>query len=130
LIVYHDGAQKMFVIAVDTIPSSDNHALIYDAALDKFVFEAQTGGAGGGATTALDNLAGVAINTTLVSDTNNTDDLGTAAIAWRTGYLGTSLELGHASDTTLTRASAGVVAVEGKSLATVGVAAAMAIVFG
>ena len=40
------------------------------------------------ATTALDNLASVAINTSLVSDTDNTDDLGTAAIGWRDIFLG------------------------------------------
>lgn len=44
-----------------------------------------------GANTALSNLASVAINTTLVSDTNNTDDLGTSGINWRTGYFGTSI---------------------------------------
>jgi len=37
----------------------------------------------GKANTALSNLASVAINTTLVSDTNNTDDLGTDAIEWK-----------------------------------------------
>ncbi len=36
---------------------------------------------------ALSNLAGVAINTTLVSDTNNTDDLGTSSIAWKDLFL-------------------------------------------
>ena len=46
---------------------------------------------GTGATRALDNLASVAINTTLVSDTNNTDDLGTSSIGWRTGYFATSV---------------------------------------
>jgi hypothetical protein len=43
---------------------------------------------GSGATTALDNLASVAINTTLVSDTDNTDALGTTAIAWSDLFLG------------------------------------------
>lgn len=43
LIVYHDGVQKMFVVAVDTLPSTDGHALTYDATNDKFVFEAQSG---------------------------------------------------------------------------------------
>lgn len=52
-------------------------------------------GAGGGANTALSNLASVAINTTLVSDTDNTDDLGTTSIRWRrlhvvTGIYGTT----------------------------------------
>lgn len=41
-----------------------------------------------GANTALSNLASVAINTTLVSDTDNTDALGTAAISWSDLFLG------------------------------------------
>lgn len=67
---------------------------------------------GGGATTALDNLASVAINTSLISDTDNTDDLGTSSIFWRTGYFKTSIELG-ATDTTLARSGAGDVSIEG-----------------
>lgn len=51
------------------------------------------GGGGSGANTALSNLASVAINTTLVSDTNNTDDLGTSSFRWRTLYLSDSLDL-------------------------------------
>lgn len=47
-----------------------------------------------GANAALSNLASVAINTTLVSDTNNTDDLGSSGVKWRTGYFATSLNLG------------------------------------
>lgn len=39
------------------------------------------------ASIALDNLASVAINTSLVSDTNNTDDLGSASIGWKDGYI-------------------------------------------
>lgn len=48
-------------------------------------------GAGGssGANTALSNLASVAINTSLVDDTDVTDDLGTAAIRWKNGYIQT-----------------------------------------
>lgn len=41
------------------------------------------GSGGGGANTALSNLAAVAINTSLVSDTNDTDDLGSASIQWK-----------------------------------------------
>lgn len=41
----------------------------------------------GGANSALSNLAGVNINTTLVSDTNNNDDLGTDAIEWKDAWL-------------------------------------------
>ena len=40
-----------------------------------------------GATTALDNLASVAINTSLISDTDDTDDLGSAAKQWKDLYI-------------------------------------------
>ena len=40
------------------------------------------------ATIALDNLSAVAINVSLVSDTDNTDALGTTAIAWSDLFLG------------------------------------------
>src|SRR3990167_1513435 len=43
---------------------------------------------GAGANTALSNIASVAINTTLASDTDNTDALGTTAIAWSDLFLG------------------------------------------
>ena len=42
-----------------------------------------------GATTALDNLASVAINTSLVSDTDNTDDLGTTLKKWANLFVTT-----------------------------------------
>lgn len=44
-----------------------------------------------GANTALSNLASVAINTALLSASNNTIDLGSAANTFRTAYLGTEL---------------------------------------
>lgn len=71
-----------------------------------------------GANTALSNLAAVAINTSLISDTTNTDDLGSAGILWKDAYatrvLTDSIELGAAeTDTTLTRVSAGDVNIEG-----------------
>ena len=44
--------------------------------------------AAAGANTALSNLAAVAINLSLVSDTDNTDALGTAAIGWSDLFLG------------------------------------------
>lgn len=45
----------------------------------------------GKANTALSNLSSVSINTSLVSDTDNTDDLGSALVGWRTGYFSTSI---------------------------------------
>ena len=41
------------------------------------------------ATKALDNLASVAINTSLVSDTDNTDDLGTTVKKWANLFITT-----------------------------------------
>lgn len=60
----------------------------------------------GGANTALSNLAAVAINTTLVSDTDNTDDLGTGAIRWKDLYLAGSVK-DAGSNEVLTFASVG-----------------------
>jgi len=39
------------------------------------------------ATKALDNLASVAINTSLISDTDNTDDLGSSSKEWKDLYI-------------------------------------------
>lgn len=43
---------------------------------------------GGGATTALDNLASVAINTSLLPGTSDAIDLGSTTKQWRDGYFG------------------------------------------
>lgn len=52
---YYDGGENMSVIAIDTaeLPALDNEIVKYDAATDKFVLEADAGGAGspGGADT-------------------------------------------------------------------------------
>lgn len=73
---------------------------------------------GAGASTALDNLASVAINTSLISDTDSTDDLGSSTKYWKDAYIDKiittgDIELGNTSDTTLSRSAAGVLAVEG-----------------
>lgn len=111
MITYYSGeAFGVIALPVASFTSpTDGHVVTYDAATDRFKLAA---GGGGGANAALSNLASVAINTTLVSDTNNTDDLGTGSVMWRTGYFGTSIELGHASDTTITRSAAGIIQVE------------------
>jgi len=44
-------------------------------------------GSGSGASTALDNLASVAINTSLISDTDSTDDLGSSSKYWANAYV-------------------------------------------
>lgn len=77
--------------------------------------------AASGATTALDNLASVAINTTLVSDTDDTDALGTTAIAWSDLFLGNGSVITwnsapSTSDVTLTH-SANLLSLAGGNLA-------------
>jgi len=61
---------------------------------------------GAGANTALSNLAAVAINTSLISDTDNTDDLGSAAIAWKDAYLRRVLLDGSTSGTVTVQTAA------------------------
>lgn len=82
-------AAQHAVGGTDTIfpadPGSDKY-LMWDDDPGQLVWA--DAGAGGGATTALDNLASVAINTSLISDTDNTDALGSAAISWSDLFLG------------------------------------------
>ncbi len=52
----------------------------------KLATTAYADASGGGATVALDNLAGVSINTSLISDTDITDDLGSLAVRWNNIY--------------------------------------------
>lgn len=63
-----------------------------------------------GANTALSNLASVAINTSLISDTDATDDLGSSSIKWNNifgvnlGATGTRFTTGWFTDLTVTNA--------------------------
>lgn len=57
----------------------------------------------------------------VVSDTDSTDSLGTTSVRWLTAFVDdltitTSIELGHDTDTTITRAAAGKIAVEGDTV--------------
>lgn len=54
--------------------------------LDYYGGPGGSGTPGGGATPALDNLASVAINTSLISDTDSTDDLGSSSKYWANTY--------------------------------------------
>jgi len=81
-IVITDGSKNLASAAVATYPSLTE--LTYVKGVTSAIQTQFTGKAA----LALSNLASVAINTTLVSDTDNTDALGTAAIAWSDLYLG------------------------------------------
>ena len=73
------------------------------AANDTICLQSFNNCSGTGANTNLSNLGvgTVAINTSLVSDTDNTDDLGSAAISWRDVYS-RSLKLDGATSGTIT----------------------------
>lgn len=67
-----------------------------------------TVGASAGATTALDNLASVAINTSLLSDTADTDSLGSTSKEWLNAYIGDAgkLYFGLGQDASIERSAA------------------------
>lgn len=62
-----------------------------------------------GADTALSNLASVAINTTIASDTDNTDDLGTSSIYWRQVFVGDSIVMKNATKIQANAGSSGTI---------------------
>ncbi len=76
--------QQAAIDALTNVSAATNeHVLTKDTATGNAIFKA----ASGGANTALSNLADVAINTTLKSDTDNTDDLGASDKTWKDLYL-------------------------------------------
>ena len=65
-------------------------------------------GAAAGANTALSNLSSVAINTSLLSDTADTDSLGSTSKEWLSAYLGDAgkLYFGLGQDASINRSAA------------------------
>ena len=68
-------------------------------------------GGGGGANTALSNLAAVAINTSLISDTDNTDALGSATIGWSDLFLSSGALIDFANGNAVITHSSGILTV-------------------
>lgn len=91
-----------------TIPSGvGTKAVRYNPSTRQYTYADTTTGIGSGATPQLDNLSSVAINTSLISDADNTDDLGSSAKAWKDAYLYTLKLKGSSSGTaTITPLSA------------------------
>ena len=85
---YYDGGENMTLIAIDTtqLPAQDNEAIIYDAASDKFVLEAQAGAAGGDAWS--DPVDAHIIPT----GADDTYDVGSSTAQFRNGYFDGTLE--------------------------------------
>jgi len=79
--------------AVEDGSSGENEGgLAYDATNNALYFSdgsswAEVGTGATGASKALSNLAAVAINTSLVSDADSTDDLGASSEYWANSYI-------------------------------------------
>ena len=73
-----DSNQKHCLMGVTNAATPELRNLKVDPTTGRLLVSATVSG-GSGATTALDNLASVAINTDLISDTDETDDLGSSA---------------------------------------------------
>lgn len=92
-----------------TLEANNTHIYWTDSTGTRFQLDQQSGV--GGATQQLDNLSAVAINTTLVSDTHNTDALGTAAIGWSDLFLGTGALINFENGDAVITHSAGILTV-------------------
>lgn len=89
---------------VNALTSWMQTATVATMGTDPITFVQFTSSPGSFANTALSNLASVAINTTLISDTDITDDLGTAAKRWR-NLLTSTIQTGTTNaDTVLLQA--------------------------
>lgn len=75
------GNTTAFVTTTGTLTSG--RCAEWDASGNLIQAAAACGTGGGGADTALSNLAAVAVNTSLISDTDLTDDLGSGGIRWK-----------------------------------------------
>lgn len=87
-----------------TVPSADGSAGQHWETNGSGDVTWEDAGGGSGADTALSNLASVAINLSLTSDTDVTDDLGTGDIRWRDAYPSTVRSGLTAADTLLLQA--------------------------
>ncbi|OVE81088.1 hypothetical protein BVY03_04690, partial [bacterium K02(2017)] len=91
-----------YSLTLPSVAGTNNYVLTTDG---NGVLSWTAGGAGGGATLALDNLAAVAINTSLLPAAGDTIDIGSAANQWRDIYFGNNLVYSDTNNTTLSFAS-------------------------
>ena len=87
LMTYY-GTETNYLVSLPTsnLTTTDGHIVAYNAANDEFEMVAPSSA---GASTALDNLASVQINTTLISDTDITDNLGSGDVRWKDTWFET-----------------------------------------
>jgi len=74
----------VWIVTTDNPTTVDTTALVFA--------DITTGSAG--ANTALSNLASVAINASLISDTDNTDDLGSLSLKWKDLFVSGNIRFG------------------------------------
>jgi hypothetical protein len=98
---FSDTLYAKGVVKMDLTSGLGTKAVRWDATTKRLYVADTTTGGSGGANTALSNLASVAINTSLISDADNTDDLGSSANAWKDAYM-YSLKLKGSSSGTAT----------------------------
>lgn len=103
-VLVSDGSGDLQALAVGT----NTHVLTADSTQTYGIKWAATGATG--ANIALSNLASVAINTSLISDTADTDDLGSTTKEWLNLYIGDAgkIYLGLGQDTNLQRTAVGI----------------------
>jgi hypothetical protein len=108
-IAYGGTGQSTAQLAINALSAvgaaTNEHVLTKDTATGNAIWKVATGG---GATTALDNLASVAINTSLISDTADTDSLGSTTKEWLNLYIGDAgkIYLGLGQDLSIHRSAA------------------------
>lgn len=77
-------------IPLVAIPAKNGQSTLYEVDFEDLRYVVALGGRSDFANQELSNLAAsVAINTSLISDTDSTDDLGSSSIYWRNGYIDT-----------------------------------------
>ena len=107
---WFDGTGARILVDLDTAPSDDDYVVSYDADADKFYMKADATSAGGLSSTDINTSAKIA---DIVGD-----ETGSGALVFGTSPQLSAIELGHATDTTIARVSAGVISVEGATVPT------------
>jgi len=112
-ILYSDATNSLTVLNV----GSDTEVLTLSGGVPTWVAPASAG-----ANTALSNLASVAINTSLLSDTADTDSLGSTAKEWLNLYIGDAgrIYFGLGQDISMYRSGAGTLSFDNADLFTNG----------
>lgn len=102
------SADLFLPTAANITTAAGDIAVFYEYASGDWRCASYTRAGGASASTALDNLASVAINESLVSDTQDTDSLGSTTKEWLNLYIGDAgkIYLGLGQDASIERSAA------------------------